>query len=84
MVGNPLMSIQYITFCKVCTLEKILAGLTPFDLALVRRVCQKFILELLVMCPNAIVVEQFYIFLGKYPDTISQVLPIHSAEANLA
>jgi hypothetical protein len=50
------------------------AGLTPFDLALDRSDCQEFILELLVMFPNAIVVEQLYIFLGKYPNTIEQVL----------
>ena len=50
------------------------AGLTPFDLALDRSDCQEFILELLVMFPNAIGVEQLYIFLEKYPNTIEQVL----------
>jgi len=50
------------------------AGLTPFDLALLRRDCSEFIPELLVTCPNAFVVEQLYIFLRKHPETILQVL----------
>ncbi len=52
----------------------IYSGQTPFDLALIRRDCSEFILELLVTCPNAIVVEQLYIFLRKHPETIIQVL----------
>jgi hypothetical protein len=51
-----------------------IAGQTPFDLALLRRDCSEFILELLVTCPNAFVVEQLYIFLRKHPETILQVL----------
>ena len=51
-----------------------IAGQTPFDLALLRRDCSEFILELLVTCPNAFVVEQLYVFLRKHPETILQVL----------